>query len=187
MTKVTINKQRKQLATVEEFERWLSKKKTDHNYEFVNGQAIKKNPMKQSELLMVQFLTRLFSKTLAYENYGELVPEADTYIDEYRKRVPDLAYFTAEQIKQAAIGVKVVPAFVIELVSDSESFDDVEKKIKDYYDAGVQVVWYINPKSKRIHNYISPKNVIICADNDVCSAEPALLDFKFEVRELFEV
>ena len=185
MTKVTINKQRKQLATVEEFESWLSKKKTDYNYEFVNGQAIKKNPMKQSELPMVQFLTRLFSKTLAYENYGELVPEADTYIDEYRKRVPDLAYFTAKQIKQAAIGIKVVPAFVIELLSDSESFDDVEKKIKDYFDAGVQVVWYINPKSKRIHNYTSPKNVIICADNDVCSAAPALSDFKFEVRELF--
>ena len=185
MTKVTINKQRKQLATVEEFERWLSKKKTDYNYEFVNGQVIKKQPMKQNEFFIVKFLTRLFVKTNAYQQEAELLPEADTYIDEYRKRVPDLAYFTAEQIKKAAIGVKVVPAFVIELLSDSESFDDVEKKIKDYFDAGVQVVWYINPKSKRIHNYTSPKNVIICADNDVCSAAPALLDFKFEVRELF--
>ena len=185
MTAILTNKQVKQLTTVVEFERWLSKKKTDYNYEFVNGQVFKKQPMKQNELPMVQFLTRLFSKTSAYKNYGELMPEADTYIDEYRKRVPDLAYFTAEQIKQAAIDVKVVPAFVIELLSDSESFDDVEKKIRDYFDAGVQVVWYISPKSKRIHNYTSPKNVTICADNDVCSAEPALLDFKFEVRELF--
>ena len=186
MTDVTTHKQRKQLANVEEFERWLSKKKTDYNYEFVNGQAIKKNPMKQSELPMVQFLTRLFSTTLAYKNYGELIPEADTYIDEYRKRVPDLAYFTADQIKQAAMGIKVVPAFVIELLSDSESFDDVEKKVTDYFDAGVQVVWYINPKTQRIHNYTSPKTITICADNDICSAAPALSDFGFEVRGLFK-
>ena len=185
MTKVTINKQRKQLATVEEFERWLSKKKTDYNYEFVNGQAIKKNPMKQSELLMVRFLTDLFMTTQAFAMKGRLFPETDVYIDSFRKRIPDLAYFTDAQIQATRSGTKVVPAFVIELVSDSESFDDVEKKIQDYYDAGVQVVWYINPKSKRIHNYTSPKNVMICADNDVCTAAPALLDFKFEVKELF--
>ena len=185
MTAILINKQVKQLTTVVEFERWLSKKKTDYNYEFVNGQVFKKNPMKQNEFIIVDFLIRLFIKTKMYQEGGNLLPEADTYIDEYRKRVPDLAYFTAEQIKQAATGIKVVPAFVIELLSDSESFDDVEKKIKDYFDAGVQVVWYISPKSKRIHNYTSPKTVTICADNDVCSAEPALLDFKFEVRELF--
>ena len=185
MTDVTTHKQRKQLANVEEFERWLSKKKTDYNYEFVNGQAIKKNPMKQNEFRMVDFLVRLFAKTKAYQEGGNLLPEADTYIDEYRKRVPDLAYFTADQIKQAAMGIKVVPAFVIELLSNSESFDDVEKKVTDYFDAGVQVVWYINPKTQRIHNYTSPKTVTICADNDICSAAPALSYFEFEVRELF--
>ena len=37
MTVILTNKQVKQLTTVVEFERWLSKKKTDYNYEFVNG------------------------------------------------------------------------------------------------------------------------------------------------------
>ena len=185
MTEVAVHKQRKQLANVEEFERWLSKKKTDYNYEFVNGQAIKKNPMKQNEFRMVDFLVRLFTKTKAYQEGGNLLPEADTYIDEYRKRVPDLAYFTADQIKQAAMGIKVVPAFVIELLSNSESFSDVETKIQDYYDAGVQVVWYINPRTQRIHNYTSLKTVQIYSDTDLCNAAPALPDFEFEVRELF--
>ena len=187
MTDVTTHKQRKQLANVEEFERWLSKKKTDYNYEFVNGQAIKKNPMKQNELLMVRFLTDLFMTTQAFAIKGRLFPETDVYIDNFRKRIPDLAYFTDAQIQATRSGTKVVPAFVIELVSDSESFDDVEKKVTDYFDAGVQVVWYINPKRQNIHNYTSPKTVQICSDADVCSAAPALSDFEFEVRELFEV
>jgi Uma2 family endonuclease len=152
----TINKPKRNptLTTVAEFEQWLDRKKTPYNYEFVNGEAIKKAPMKQKEIFIVQFLTRLFSRTAAYQNGGELIPEIDVYIDEYRKRVPDLAFFTGEQIRQTRTGAKVVPAFVIEILSNSESFDDVETKIQDYFDAGVKVVWYINPKTQKIHRVL---------------------------------
>ena len=178
-------KTRKNLANVVEFEQWLSKKKTDYNYEFVRGQAIKKKAMKQNELFIVQFLTRLFSKTTDYKNGAELVPEIDVYIDDYRKRVPDFACFTAEQIKATRQGTKIVPAFLIELLSDSEGFTDVQTKIQDYFDAGVQVVWYINPKTRTIYSYTSPKIVTIATGADVCSAAPAVVDFRFEVQSLF--
>lgn len=178
-------KQRKNLVNVEEFERWLSKKKTDYNYEFMDGQIIKKQPMKQNELSIVQFLTRRFTETSFYKEYSELVPEIDVYIDEYRKRIPDLAYFTDQQIKDTRKGIKAMPIFIIELLSDSEGFNDVEVKINDYFNAGVQVVWYINPKTQTIHSYTSPKTVVICSGADLCSAAPALPDFTFEVRELF--
>ena len=190
------HKSRNALATVAEFEVWLSKKKTDHNYEFMCGQIIKKDAMKQNELFIVKFLTRLFSKTADYQNGAELIPEIDVYIDDYRKRVPDLACFSAEQIKATRHGAKVVPAFVIELLSDSrfavaKGFNNVENKIQDYFDgstlnAGVQVVWYINPKTQTIYSYTSPKTVTIGTGADVCSAAPTVVDFRFEVRELFK-
>ncbi|TAF95499.1 MAG: hypothetical protein EAZ46_07625, partial [Runella sp.] len=97
-------KTKKTLANVAEFEQWLSKKKTDYNYEFINGQAIKKQPMKQNELFIVTFLMDMLMTTELFANKGRLVPEIDVYIDEYRKRIPDLAFFTAQQIKQARSG-----------------------------------------------------------------------------------
>ncbi len=180
-------KTKKTLANVAEFEQWLSKKKTDYNYEFINGQAIKKQPMKQNELFIVKFLTRLFGQNAAYQQGGELLPETDVYIDEYRKRIPDLAFFTAQQIKQAAKNTKVVPSFVVELLSNSESFDDVETKIQDYFDAGVQVVWYLNPKKQTIYLYLSAKEVRILSGDDICSASPAIPDLQFMVKDVFVV
>jgi Uma2 family endonuclease len=177
----------KQFVLVAEFERWVNKKRTDQRYEFVNGIISKKEPMKQNEFFIVKFLVRLFAKTRAYKNGAELLPEADTYIDEYRKRIPDLAYFTAQQIKQAAQGVKVVPLFVIELLSDSETFTDVELKVRDYFDAGVQTVWYINPRTQTIHSYTSAKTVQIYSDEDTCTAQPALPDFSLVVSHLFTI
>jgi Uma2 family endonuclease len=131
-------------------------------------------------------LTRLFAQTKAYQAYGELVTEMDTYIDSFRKRVPDMAYFTYQQIIETTKGIKVVPAFVIELLSDSKSYSDVEDKIQDYFDAGIKTVWYILPKTQKIHVYTSAKSMKVYEGEDICVAEPVLADFKFVVSDLFK-
>lgn len=185
LTPITRSKKQKAFASLEAFELWLSKQKTDYNYEFVSGIAIKKPAMKQIEISIVQFLTRTFAKTTAYQAYGELIPETDVYINENRKRIPDLAYFSAAQIKETRKGIKVVPSFVIELLSDSEGYAEVQEKIEDYFWAGVQVVWYINPKTEKIHLYNSAKTMQLCAGDDLCSAAPAIPDFQLVVKDLF--
>jgi len=76
MTATITHKQPKQMANVAEFERWLAKKKTDYNYEFVEGKAIKKQPMKQNAFFIVSHLLDTFANTQAFKNKGKLLPEA---------------------------------------------------------------------------------------------------------------
>lgn len=78
--------------TVAEFEKWLARKKTDANYEFVRGRIIKKLPMKQEELFIIDFLVRQFVKTGAFEQGDNLLTEFDSYVDAFRKRVPDFQF-----------------------------------------------------------------------------------------------
>ncbi len=47
--------------------------------------------------------------TSAFQAGGELFQEMDVYIDETRKRRPDLAYFTTEQIDAMRSGVYQPP------------------------------------------------------------------------------
>lgn len=182
----TNSRNKKAIETVEDFEKWQRTKKSGYNYEFYYGRIIKKPAMKQIELSIIQFLTRRFAQTKAYQEYGELVTEMDTYIDVFRKRVPDMAYFSYKQIVETTKGIKVVPAFAIEILSDSESYSDVEDKIQDYFDAGIKTVWYILPKTQRIHVYTSAKSMQVYQGNDTCVAEPVLVDFKFVVSDLFK-
>ena len=172
--------------TVAAFEEFLQGEGvSDQNFEFYYGQVIEKEAMKQLEFFIVKFLTRLFLKTKAFENGGELLQEADIPIDEKRKRVADLAFFTEEQIKKTAKGEKVVPSFAIELLSESEHFQDIEDKIQDYFDAGVQTVWYVSLHSKRIYSYTSPDEVAIYKGKMKCNANPGLAEFEFFVENLF--
>jgi Uma2 family endonuclease len=178
------------LQTVHEFEQWERLYGRDGSYEFVRGRIIEKNDMKQDEYLLLKFLNRLFIKTAAFERGDELTPEMDSYVDDRRKRRPDLAYFTLEQIEDTRTGNRQKTRFAIEILSDSESYQDVLDKVQDYFDAGAELVWYIIPRTdvpenKKINVYTSADHSQAYKGADLISAAPVLPDFQFRVEELF--
>ena len=177
------------IQTVEEFEEWLIHQPdlVDKRFEFLDGELIEKGAMKQQEIIIIDFLVRMFMKTIAFQNGDILLPEIDSYIHTKRKRIPDLAYFTKGQIVEGAKGVKLATYWAIELLSDSESLEDIEEKVEDYFSAGAQLVWYISPKRQQIYVFTAPHEVKILKGTDVCSAAPVLSDFSFTVSDLFAV
>jgi Uma2 family endonuclease len=173
------------LKTVDEFEHWQEQHTHEGSYEFVRGRIVEKKEMKQAEYLILKFLTRLFATTSAYKRGDELTPEMDSYIDDTRKRRPDLAYFTLEQIEETGQGIRQKTRFAIEILSDSESHQDVLEKIQDYFDGGGELVWYILPKQQKIYVYTSPDGAKAYKGLEVISAAPVLPDFQFAVADLF--
>lgn len=173
------------LQTVDEFDQWQRQHVTEGSYEFVRGRIIPKPAMKQEEIFIAKFLTRLFTKTGAYQRGDELIPETDSYVDGTRKRVPDLTYFTWEQQEAIRRGERARTRFAIEILSDSESFQDVTDKVQDYFDGGAELVWYIAPISRKIHVYTSPDASKVFKGTDVISAAPVIADFQFAVADLF--
>lgn len=99
---------------------------------------------------------------------------------------PDVSYFTADQIRQMRERQNVVPLFVVEFASKSDN--DLESLIKrhQYFNAGVQVVWWVYPSVQEVHLYTSPKTVTICTGTDPLSAAPALPELQLTVDEFFE-
>lgn len=173
------------LQTVDEFEQWESQHPHEGSYEFVRGRIIEKKDMKQAEYLILKFLTRLFTQTTAYKQGDELTPEMDSYVDETRKRRPDLAYYALKQIKETGEGIYQKTHFAIEILSDSESHQDVLDKIQDYFDGGAQLVWYIVPKQRKIYVYTSPDESKAYKNTEIIPAAPVVPDFQFTVADLF--
>lgn len=141
--------------------------------------------MKQDGFFIVKFLTRLFTKTVAYQEGDELIPEMDSYIDDVRKRRPDLGCFTLSQILATRTGSLIKTRFAVETLSDSEYHQDVLDKIQDYFDGGAQLVWYIIPRHRKIDVYTSPDESKAYKGADVISATPVVPDFQFTAADLF--
>lgn len=173
------------LRTVEGFEAWERQHAPEGSYEFVRRRIIEKDSMKQVEYFLIKFLTRLFATTAAYRQGDELTPEMDSYVDDFRKRRPDLAYFTSEQIEATRTGTWQSTRFAIEILSDPESHEDVLEKIQDYFDDGAVLVWYLVPKRRKIYVYTSPDELRVFKGTERISAAPLLPDFAFGVDEVF--
>ncbi|WP_373515893.1 Uma2 family endonuclease [Persicitalea sp.] len=172
------------LKTVAEFEEWQQQPGNDGNFEFVRGRIIPKS-MKQNEIEIVDFLVRRFIQTAQYQQNHILYPELDSYVDNTRKRIPDLTYFTAEQRQAMRRGERANTLFAIEILSDSESHQDVLDKIQDYFDGGAQLLWYIVPKRQKIYAYTSPDEWTIFKGQQNITAAPVIPDFEFTVADLF--
>ena len=173
------------LQTVDEFEQWERQYSNEGSYEFVRGRVISKPAMKQYEIFITSFLIRLFVQTESFRQGNELLPEMDSYVDKNRKRIPDLTFINTEQKQAIRRGERVNTLFAIEILSESESYDDVLDKLQDYFDGGAQLVWYIAPKRQKIFAYTSPDESKTYKGQDVISAAPVLPELQFAVAEMF--
>ena len=96
------NKVRRRFKNVESFEKWAYQQ--EFGYEFAHNKVIKKEMIKDVELMIIWWLTEFFKSTEAFKNRGNLVSEVGMKLKTESFRVPDLAFFTAEQHFSAAKG-----------------------------------------------------------------------------------
>jgi Uma2 family endonuclease len=61
----------------------------------------------------------------------------------------------------------------------------MDRKIADYFAAGVRAVWYIYPKRREVVVYSSPTKSVTISENGVLDGEPVLPGFSLSLSELF--
>ena len=159
-------------------------------YEYCNGFIEKTTAMNRKELFIIRALTDLFYR-LKYKVGnaigGTVVNELETWTTETRWRRPDWAYVTDAQIDSGRDDDAVVPEFMVEMLSKNDDILVVQKKVYEYFEVGVKVLWIIYPNLRVVHVYTSTKNITVCEDHtDICSGAPVLMDFNISIGELFK-
>ena len=108
-----------------------------------------------------------------------------------RNRRPDVAYASYERWpKNRAVDPDVnawdvVPNIAVESVSPNDLVDGLATKIDEYFQAGVELVWVIHPRQRRIDFYQSPTDVRILTASDVLDGGKALPGFRLPLTEIF--
>ena len=182
-----IDKKGKREISLETFHKLYDNREDDYKYEWHNG-IVEKTPrtMNRSQLLIVQRLTRLFLQTIAFKQMGELEREVKMFLPKAnRTRVADLAFLTAEGVKEQDDIRPSLSEFVIEIISKNDKANDIQEKLEEYFADGVKVVWHIFPKMNLVEVYTSPDSVTICRGATICSAFPVLLDFEIAAQDIF--
>lgn len=101
---------------------------------------------------------------------------------------PDLAFVRQERIDILGLPVKFFPeppALVVEVVSPSDTVDEVDAKMLRWLRAGVELGLVIHPRVRTVTVYCAVDNIRVLTEKDVFDGEPVLPGFSCRVSDFF--
>ena len=113
---------------------------------------------------------------LKYRSIFSLCSELDLELSGW-KTVPDICIFPKSDmdLRNDVIIVKQPPLCAIEILSPSQSLNELTTKAKKYFEHGVQSCWIVLPSVANIYVYSSP------TDYDIFRSTETLLDKKLDI------
>jgi Uma2 family endonuclease len=182
-------KQAPKPITWEAFQKKYLDREDAYKYEWVNGLVEKtKRSMDKTQLYILRALQDFFiDLKIQKKASGHLISEPDLFFLLNHRR-PDIAWLTDAQIDRLAYDSKDVPAFIIEVISSNDQINKVQKKMLNYRESGVQVVWHVFPTLGLVHVY-SGENLDamqVRSGDQLCSAAPVLPDFAISVSDILK-
>ncbi len=105
-------------------------------------------------------------------------------------RFPDLAFIAYGNIPEEADPHTAVPSWVptlaVEVISKKNTKAEMARKLRDYFEAGVELVWYVDPPTRSVRVYRSPADCVTLTDADMLDGENVLPGFQVSIREWFD-
>jgi Uma2 family endonuclease len=116
-----------------------------------------------------------------------IVTEHDEDADTVRG--PDVSYYSKERLPLDRRVVKyneLPPDLCVEIVSPTNTRKELREKIKEYFDAGVRMVWIVEPEHRSVAVYSTPDQQRLLPDTAELSGGDVLPGFTCRVAEIFE-
>ena len=105
-------------------------------------------------------------------------------------RFPDVAFIAYDRIPEGADPATPVPDWIpslaVEVLSAGNTKAEMTRKLRDYFEAGVELVWYVDPSDRTVRVYHSPEAVVTLTEADDLDGEQLLPGFRLSIRDWFD-
>ena len=104
-------------------------------------------------------------------------------------RIPDVAYASWDRFADRRIPREPVPALVpdlaVEVLSESNTPREMQRKRGEYFRAGVSLVWIVDPDARTVVVYAAPEQPQTLTEADILDGGHVLPGFALSLREIF--
>ena len=160
-------------------------------YEVIDGVRVEREPMGAFETVLASWLCHLLNSFATGKKLGLAVNEVLFILNAQRnlRRRPDVAFVSYARwptpVMARESAWNVVPDLAVEVVSPSNLAEEIDRKITEYFQAGVRLVWVIYPDSGRVYVYQSPTQVNIVERTDTLDGGEVLPGLQLPLGQLY--
>lgn len=104
-----------------------------------------------------------------------------------RVRKPDVAFIRLQRLSLTQATAEghcpVAPDLAIEVISPNDTAYEVDEKVREFLDAGVPLVWVVNPEQRTVEIHRANGPGAILRENDEISGEDVVPGFRCRVGD----
>lgn len=101
-----------------------------------------------------------------------------------RDRIPDLAIYQPMAYGEEEVKMTEIPLGVVEILSPTQSHEELETKRKEYFVHGVQSYWLVLPDLKSVYVFRSPDDYAVYSRNE--TLKDSVLGIEIDLAEVFK-
>ena len=103
-------------------------------------------------------------------------------------RAPDFGFVRLDRIPEGGSPKKFFPGapdLAVEVISPSDTTEQIDEKVLDWLAAGCRAVWVVDPGMRTITIYHSPTDVQILTANQELADDAVVPGFRCQVADIF--
>jgi Uma2 family endonuclease len=102
-------------------------------------------------------------------------------------RAADIAFISKERAPDGPPKgfMDVSPDLIVEIISPNDRWQDMRRKLSEYFSIGVQQVWIVEPETHSALVYRSVADITTLTESDTLIGDGPLAGFKLPVADIF--
>lgn len=158
--------------------------------ELIDGTLVEKARGFEQSIIAGILLT-VINNYLEHHNLGVAAgPDATLRLVTGLLRLPDVVFTAWDHLPDRRLPKQPVPRLaldlVVEVISEGNTRGEMDRKLREYFDAGTRLVWYIDPADDTARVSTAPDREQRLGPDGVLDGRDVLPGFRLPLRELFE-
>lgn len=104
-------------------------------------------------------------------------------------RIPDVSFISWDRLPNRQIPgqaiADLVPDLAVEVISRGNTREEMDRKLREYFDVGVQLVWYVYHESREVHVFTAADQCEVIAKAQAVDGGDVLPGLSIELSKLF--
>jgi Uma2 family endonuclease len=104
-------------------------------------------------------------------------------------RNPDVSFIARDRLVDGKLPAEpiatIAPDLAVEILSEGNTSQEMDRKLREYFNYGTRLVWYVDPRRREIDVYRSATTKVTLSMQDALSGDPVLPGFSVLVKEIF--
>jgi Uma2 family endonuclease len=161
----------------------------DRLYELLDGVLVEK-VMGFPESALTLWLAHLLQQFLDQHDLGVLAgPDGAVKLMPGLVRIPDISFISWDRLPGRVLPREPVadlaPDLAVEVLSEGNTPREMERKRKDYFFAGVRLVWCVDPGKRTVDVYTAPDQCLHLGEDETLDGGSVLPGLRLPLRQLF--